>query len=76
MALDLVEKGCTHFADGDVLLAMFTLSFESGQAGIVRNLPNGIGAGSTECFVAVRSDALLPGISAHFMTLPASQRRR
>ncbi len=46
-----VKKGYTHFADGDVLLAKITPCFENGKAGIVENLPNGIGAGSTEYFV-------------------------
>ena len=46
-----IKKGYTHFANGDVLLARITPSFENGKAGIVRDLPNGIGAGSTEYFV-------------------------
>lgn len=46
-----VKKGYTHFADGDVLLAKITPCFENGKAGIACNLPNGIGAGSTEYFV-------------------------
>jgi type I restriction enzyme S subunit len=46
-----IKKGYTHFADGDVLLARITPSFENGKGGIVQGLPNGIGAGSTEYFV-------------------------
>jgi type I restriction enzyme, S subunit len=46
-----IKKGYTHFANGDVLLARITPSFENGKAGIVRDLPNGVGAGSTEYFV-------------------------
>jgi predicted ATPase len=46
-----VKKGYSHFADGDVLLARITPSFENGKAGIARDLPNGLGAGSTEYFV-------------------------
>jgi type I restriction enzyme S subunit len=65
-----VKKGYTHFADGDVLLARITPSFENGKAGIVRDLPNGIGAGSTEYFVCrPLPDALLPEyLLAHFKT--------
>jgi type I restriction enzyme, S subunit len=46
-----VKKGYTHFANGDVLLARITPSFENGKAGVARGLPNGLGAGSTEYFV-------------------------
>jgi type I restriction enzyme S subunit len=46
-----VKTGYTHFADGDVLLAKITPCFENGKAGIAKNLPSGIGAGSTEYFV-------------------------
>jgi type I restriction enzyme S subunit len=47
----MVKRGYTHFANGDVLLARITPSFENGKAGIARDLPNGFGAGSTEFFV-------------------------
>jgi type I restriction enzyme S subunit len=56
-----VKTGYTHFADGDVLLARITPSFENGKAGIVSGLPNGIGAGSTEYFVCrPRQGCILP----------------
>jgi restriction endonuclease S subunit len=67
----VVKKGYTHFANGDVLLARITPSFENGKAGIARNLPNGLGAGSTEYFVcrplsgAIISEYLL----AYFKTI-------
>jgi type I restriction enzyme, S subunit len=66
----VVKNGYTHFADGDVLLARITPSFENGKAGIVRGLPNGIGAGSTEYFVCRPIEgALLPEyLLAHFKT--------
>jgi type I restriction enzyme S subunit len=66
----IVKKGYTHFADGDVLLARITPSFENGKAGIVRDLPNGIGAGSTEYFVCrPLKGVLLPEyLLAHFKT--------
>jgi len=46
-----VKKGYTQFQNGDVLLARITPSFENGKAGIARDLPNGLGAGSTEYIV-------------------------
>jgi len=65
-----IKKGYTHFADRDVLLARITPSFENGKAGIVRDLPNGIGAGSTEYFVfRAYLDALFPEyLLAYFKT--------
>lgn len=65
-----VRTGYTHFADGDVLLARITPSFENGKAGIAHNLPNGFGAGSTEYFVCrARGEVLLPEyLLAHFKT--------
>jgi type I restriction enzyme S subunit len=54
-----IKKGYTHFADGDVLLAKITPCFENGKAGLVRGMPNGVGAGSTEYFVSrPKPDAL------------------
>jgi len=55
-----VRKGYTHFADNDVLLAKITPCFENGKAGIPRDLPNGLGAGSTEYFVCRPLDIVLP----------------
>jgi type I restriction enzyme S subunit len=51
-----VKKGYTHFAEGDVLVARITPCFENGKAGIARELPNGLGAGSTE-YVVLRPKA-------------------
>lgn len=67
-----VKKGYTHFGNGDVLLARITPSFENGKAGIARDLPNGIGAGSTEYFVCrPREGVVLPEyLLAHFKTRP------
>lgn len=45
------KKGYTHFRDKDVLLAKITPCFENGKSTIVSDLPNGVGAGSTEFFV-------------------------
>jgi type I restriction enzyme, S subunit len=65
-----VRTGYTHFADGDVLLARITPSFENGKSGIAHDLPNGLGAGSTEYFVCRPiPGAVLPEyLLAHFKT--------
>lgn len=65
-----VKKGYTQFQNGDVLLARITPSFENGKAGIARDLPNGLGAGSTE-YIVFRplADALDPQyLLAYFKT--------
>lgn len=46
-----VCKGFTSFKDNDVLLAKITPCFENGKGGLVQNLKNGIGFGSTEFHV-------------------------
>lgn len=48
---DKIKKGYTHFATGDVIFAKVTPCFENGKAAIVKELPNDIGAGSTEFYV-------------------------
>ncbi|MGE0600870.1 MAG: restriction endonuclease subunit S [Dehalococcoidia bacterium] len=65
-----IKKAYTHFQNGDVLLARITPSFENGKAGIARDLPNGIGAGSSEYFVCrPYGGAVLPEfLLAYFKT--------
>lgn len=46
-----IKKSYTHFQNGDVIFAKVTPCFENGKAALVENLPNGIGAGSTEFYV-------------------------
>lgn len=46
-----INKGYTHFANGDVLLAKITPCFENGKAAVVSGLKHGIGSGSTEFHV-------------------------
>ena len=46
-----VRKGFTHFAEGDVGLAKITPCFENGKSAVFRNVPNAIGAGTTELHV-------------------------
>jgi type I restriction enzyme S subunit len=46
-----IKKAFTHFAEGDVVMAKITPCFENGKSAVVRNLINGIGAGTTELHV-------------------------
>lgn len=46
-----IKKSYTNFADGDVIFAKVTPCFENGKAAIVRDMPAGIGAGSSEFYV-------------------------
>lgn len=62
-----VYKGYTYFADGDVLLAKITPCFQNGKLGIARDLPNGVGFGSSEYFVLRCSDRLLPEYLFYFL---------
>ena len=43
-----IKKGFTHFSDGDVAFAKITPCFQNKKSAIFKNLPNGIGAGTTE----------------------------
>ena len=64
-----VKKGYTHFADGDVLLGKITPCFENGKAGLASDLPNALGAGSTEYFVFRPRPTLYPQyLLAYFKT--------
>ena len=43
-----INKNFTHFADGDVAFAKITPCFQNRKSMILKDLPNGIGAGTTE----------------------------
>ena len=43
-----IKGGFTHFADGDIAFAKITPCFQNRKSMILQNLPNGIGAGTTE----------------------------
>ena len=43
-----IKSGFTHFADGDVAFAKITPCFQNRKSMILRGLPNGVGAGTTE----------------------------
>ncbi len=46
-----IKKGYTHFADDDVVVAKITPCFQNGKAAVMRSLPGGAGAGTTELHV-------------------------
>lgn len=46
-----IKKGYTHVSDGDVAFAKITPCFQNGKACVIRGLPNGVGAGTTELHV-------------------------
>ena len=46
-----VKSGFTHFADNDVVVAKITPCFQNRKSAVIRNLPNGYGAGTTELHV-------------------------
>ena len=43
-----IKTGYTHFADGDVTFAKITPCFQNRKSAIFHDLPNGIGAGTTD----------------------------
>ena len=43
-----IKSGFTHFADGDVAFAKISPCFQNRKSMILKGLPNGIGAGTTE----------------------------
>lgn len=55
-----VYKGYTYFKDNDVLVAKVTPCFENGKGGIVRNLTNGVGFGSSELYVLRATEKVIP----------------
>ena len=46
-----IKKGFTHFQNNDVVVAKITPCFENSKAAIISNLPNNLGAGTTELHV-------------------------
>ncbi len=55
-----IKTGFTHFANDDVVVAKITPCFENSKAGIISDLPNGIGAGTTELNVLRGNKYVLP----------------
>ena len=54
-----IKKGFTHFQEGDVVLAKITPCFENGKSAVMRNLPGGFGAGTTELHVLRPNQSLV-----------------
>lgn len=46
-----IKIGFTHFADNDIAIAKISPCLENRKSMILKNLPNGIGAGTTELYV-------------------------
>jgi type I restriction enzyme S subunit len=56
-----IKKGFTHFADEDVVMAKISPCFENAKSAVMRNLINGVGAGTTELHVFRKtSEVILP----------------
>jgi len=47
----LIRSGYTHFSNGDIGLAKITPCFENAKSCVFNNLPNGLGAGTTELHI-------------------------
>lgn len=47
----VIKSGFTHFAENDVAIAKITPCFENRKSAIMKNLKNGIGAGTTELYI-------------------------
>lgn len=46
-----IKSGFTHFANNDIVVAKITPCFQNRKSAIIANLPNNIGAGTTELHV-------------------------
>ena len=60
-----IKSGFTHFTDGDVAVAKISPCLENRKSFVARDLPNGIGSGTTELFV-FRSRIILPEFTLLF----------
>jgi type I restriction enzyme S subunit len=65
-----IKSGFTHFSNDDVVVAKITPCFENSKAGIMKNLPNGIGAGTTELHVIRGNGFVLPEYIYAFIKTP------
>jgi len=65
-----VRKGYTSFSEGDVLFAKITPCMENGKGGLVPNLPQVRGFGSTEFHVLKPTRALLPKWLTYYLSQP------
>ena len=61
----LIKNGFTHFKDGDIAVAKISPCLENRKSMILKNLPNGIGAGTTELHI-FRSEIVDPKFALYF----------
>ena len=61
----LIKNGFTHFKDGDIAVAKISPCLENRKSMILKNLPNGIGAGTTELHI-FRSAIIDPKFALYF----------
>lgn len=54
-----IKNGYTHFCNGDIAVAKISPCLENRKSMILKNLPNGIGSGTTELLV-FRSKVIYP----------------
>jgi type I restriction enzyme S subunit len=55
-----VSKGYTSFKNNDVVFAKITPCMENGKCAVIKNMPNGVGFGSTEFYVIRPKENILP----------------
>ena len=66
-----IKKGYTHFADGDVGMAKITPCFENAKSCVFSDLPNGIGAGTTELHIFRNSfNSVAPRFLLYYLKNP------
>lgn len=70
-----VNKGFTYFKNDDVLFAKITPCMENGKGGIVTNLKNGIGFGSTEFHVLRPSNGVSSEYVQAILSLPTVRKQ-
>ena len=61
----VIRRGYTHFKDGDIVVAKISPCLENRKSVVLQNLPNGIGAGTTELNV-FRSNIVYPLFGLYF----------
>lgn len=60
-----IKRGYTHFQDGDIAVAKISPCLENRKSVVFENLPNGIGAGTTELNI-FRSEIVTPLYGLYF----------
>ncbi|MBW7874479.1 MAG: restriction endonuclease subunit S [Candidatus Cloacimonetes bacterium] len=66
-----IKKSYTHFANGDIGMAKITPCFENAKSCVFANLPNGIGAGTTELHIFRNSfNAVFPRYLLYYLKNP------